>query len=325
MKLGSKMLLAITIATVCLLAVACGKEQNNASGISASQPASDTNQNAVILFQDAAIYVEKDDEMVYSSKAAIAENVQWLNETKIATRASDGKERNFAKIVSSDGKSYWIQDVFVADKAVPGIILGSDTVLYRKADLASPAGKVLPENTLIAVHPAGSTGVFSQISAYLPNDKALPVIQRLYVKNTQVSTETDEVRSLQLYSIALTQTNPVNKRELLSSALESGRRFTDLIQAAIDKLDGKSVSTDASTERSFADFSATGNINSDNVNVRDLPDEVNGKVVSTLSDSQYLVIEKRTNQQYTVEGVSDYWYFSQEENGWIFGGFINLK
>lgn len=318
--------IAACVALVSIGAVSCSRK--SAEGAEVAEGSSSTAANiksevvelkssGVILFDNAAVYEEKDGAMVYKTTANIGNVVRWKNTVKKATRKSDGQEREFAEI-EIDGATLWIQTPFIASEALPGVIIGEETVLYKKADAASPTGKTIATNTLVGVHPDSKAGNFIAISAYLDGDKA-PLVTRQFVKAENVITDANDVRALQLYTIAAAAKDPVIKKELLKSALEGNSRFSDLIQAELDKLTAPAdVAAPATTA-----FTGVFTVNDESVNVRDTPNAVSGAVIAQLAKGASVNVTEKTVESYTVDGQSAPWYKIAEPAGWVFGSFLS--
>jgi hypothetical protein len=66
---------------------------------------------------------------------------------------------------------------------------------------------------------------------------------------------------------------------------------------------------------------ATGSyiVNFDRVNVRDAPDEVNGKVVTQLQAGIVVEVLEATAQSYKIGGNTAPWYRIMDPEGWVFG------
>jgi len=311
-----------------LLFASC--QQSGTTGNSGSSNASKTVQglsldkSAVILFQGCALYTEKDGMMAYATTSNIAETVEWLADIKKALRSSDKAERSFAKIKNADGE-FWVQDVFVAAKAIPGVIIAADTVLYKKADVASPSGVIIPINTVVAVHDAQAPNGFTKISAYMPDNKKMPVVTELFVKKDTLVTNSSDIRGLQLWLVAREQKDLVIKKELLKSAMDTGSRFATEIQAELSLLDGTAaavVPAGSDATRSTEAFTQGFTVNDDNINVRSIPHEVNGTIVGTLSAGTTVDSSERTTETYTVAGFTKRWYRISQPDGWVFGAFL---
>jgi len=276
--------------------------------------------SAVALLQNVALNVETDQGMVAKASANIGDTLRWIGQTKKAMRASDKAERTFAKVATSDGKEYWIQDVLVGAKAQPAVIISPETVVYAKADVANPSGQIIPVDSIIALHPAGSVNGFVQISAYL--EKTNTVVQSLFVKQDAISTDAADVRGLQLFLIASETKGVVQKKELLKSALTTNSRYTARIQAALDSLNSGSVDADLTSN----EFSAQYPTNDADVNIRKAPD-TNSEVLGKLQKGVLVSIDRRTAIPLTVGSVNAYWYHVKSSEstpaGWVFGQFLD--
>jgi len=61
-----------------------------------------------------------------------------------------------------------------------------------------------------------------------------------------------------------------------------------------------------------------------NLNFRQKP--VDGAKIGQFSNGTHLSITKRTDEKYTVDGITDYWYYAESKNeshGWVFGGYLS--
>lgn len=270
----------------------------------------------VVLFNNAAVYEEKDGGMVYKSTVQIANIVKWKNQVKKAIRKSDSQEREFAQI-AIDKETLWIQTPFIAPQAIPGVVVGDETGLYKKADAATFSGRTIAKLTMIAVHPDSESGNFIAISAYVDGNKA-PVITRQFVKKENIDTDSGDVRGIQLFTIAMEAKDPVVRKELLKNALETNTRFSDLVQDELDNLNNASNAADPASVA----FSKIFIVNDDNVNVRDRPDQASGKVVTQLFRDTSVTATDKTTENFTIDGVTAPWYKLEEPKGWVFGSFL---
>ena len=60
-----------------------------------------------------------------------------------------------------------------------------------------------------------------------------------------------------------------------------------------------------------------------NLNFREKP--VDGTKIGQFSNGTLLIITKRTDEKYTIDGITDYWYYAESKNesrGWVFGGYL---
>ncbi len=205
--------------------IACSKESAGASnGIVKEHKKAE----AVILHKNTALYKEVDEVMkVQKNNANIADIVGWKNKVKEALRY-DNVKRNFA-LIDIDGEDYWVQTVFVASDAVPGVIIGNETILYSKPDITKATSSIIPEYSLVAVHPDTESEIFVSISAYVDGEKPYSVEQK-FIKKENVTIFYDDVQAMKLYTIANAAENEVVKRELLKNALELDSGFKYLIR-----------------------------------------------------------------------------------------------
>jgi hypothetical protein len=280
-------------------------EEDSGAGAAVKTPWS--GPNGVIL-ATAYLWELRGDGIMYSvNKVRYAgDAVGWKDETITAKRNTDNLEREFRRI-DSDGEDLWAQSYAAAGPAVPGIVLGENTLLYTRPDLAAPAsGWILsvPQYTLAAVFPEMDMEQFIGISAYVENTG---VADRQYVKRQNISTDPSDVKSMQLYQLALDTAIGVRKRELLNNALEISGSFSVLINKELHELEG------------VTGVSASFTVTEDNVNIRDRPD-TEGEKTGTLQKGETVAAFERTNAKWQAGGKTDYWYRTRE--GWVFGAYL---
>ena len=122
-------------------------------------------------------------------------------EVKEAVRLTDNEKRPFIHITFSE-KDYWAQDYSIAVNAVPGVIIGNKAWLYSKDTPADITEASVPVATVVGVSrdPADDSNPFSnhfkKISAYVNNR----LIEKKFVSSDDVSTASDDLIGIQLYS-----------------------------------------------------------------------------------------------------------------------------
>jgi hypothetical protein len=234
--------------------------------------------------------------------------VGWKDEYKEkVARKGYTDPRNFYR-VDLDGEDLWVQEYAIAGPgAVPGVIVGDDTVLYTRPDLTALASwglLSLPHYTIVAVFPEMDAEQFTGISAYLDNGGP---VKQLYVKRQNVTTDPSDVKAMQLYQLAMATTIGIRRRELLKNALEISSSFNFFISQAMEELEG------------YTSISERFAVTEDNVNIRDRPD-VDGEKTGSLSKDTVVTAQGRSNSRWQAAGKTDYWYLI--DNGWVFGAFL---
>jgi hypothetical protein len=208
-----------------------------------------------VILSRATLWRENDGLMTPASvQVNTADIIGWRNEVKTAVRSTDKASREYA-LIEVDGKDYWVQSVFVAGDAVPGVIIGEEAVRYARADVRSPNpnGLVIPIYSLVAVHTGQESDLFTGVSAYYLEGERAVLIKNEFIKKENVSTQKADVDGMQLYTLARDAKTDVAKRELLRSALDTGSRFHALIEAELYEEE-----TAQTRERPAADNRLTG-------------------------------------------------------------------
>ncbi|MDR1929787.1 MAG: SH3 domain-containing protein [Treponema sp.] len=250
-----------------------------------------------------------DDGLMYTANRVLnpGDTVGWKEETIRAKRKSDNVERDFYRI-DSDGEDLWVQSYAAAGPgAEPAVIIGENTVLYTRPDLAAPAsGSIIsiPQYTLAAVFPGMETDLFTCISAYIANTGT---VDKRYVKRQNISTDSGDVKSMQLYQLALATTIGLRRRELLNNAREISGSFGSLIGEALADLEG------------YTEIEESFEVSEDNVNIRDSAG-AEGEKTGVLKKGDKITARSRTNFKWQAGGKTDYWY--RIPKGWVFGAYL---
>jgi hypothetical protein len=120
-----------------------------------------------------------------------------------------------------------------------------------------------------------------------------------------------------LYTVAAATKNPDVKKNLLNVAATkyAGSVFIGKVQQALGITPVVAKETMAAAGTYTVDF--------DNVNVRDAPDEVNGKVLTQLDQGTVVEVTEVTSQSYTVAGKTAAWFKIADPEGWVFGASLS--
>jgi hypothetical protein len=236
------------------------------------------------------------------------DTVGWKDEELTTKHKSNNAERLFFR-VDSDGEDLWAQEYSIAGpNTVPGVVLGDNTMLYTRPDLAAPASTAplsLPQYTIVAVFPDMETDQFACVKTYLESINR--TVDRLYVKRQNLTLEPDDVKSMQLYQLALATTIGPRRKELLANAQEISGSFGSLIEEAMGDLEG------------YSEIRETFSVKEDNVNVRSRPD-TEGEKIGSFAKGAVVSVYGRTNVRWQAAGKTDFWYLTGD--GWVFGAFL---
>jgi hypothetical protein len=241
-----------------------------------------------------------------------ADVIGWKNEVKTAIRSTDKASREYAR-VELDGKDYWVQSAYAVGEAVPGVIIGEETVRYARADVRAPNpnGLIIPVYTLVAVHTAQESDLFTGVSAYLEGERTV-LIKNEFIKKENVSTQKADVTGMQLYTLAREAKTDVAKRELLRSALDTGSRFGSLVEAELYAAENSEEPVDP-YDIVVVRSGAT---------VYDKP-TIKSRSLDLVAVNNPVRVLARTIREDTLNsGDSARWYRIENPDGWIFGAYL---
>jgi hypothetical protein len=269
---------------------------------------------AVVLSR-AALWTEKEGVMHPATQAPKGDAVLWKNQVKEAPRSSDKAVREYA-LVEFDGKDYWIQSVFVAQDAVPGVITGDETVRYTRASLTAlhPQGLTIPKYLIVAVHSGREADGFIGISAWIEGERAVS-IKNEFVKKENLSARPQDVKAMQLYTLAAEAKTEVSKREFLRNALTMGSQFNDLIEEQLEGSEEAAIDTEDVQPYEIP-------VIRPGATVYDRP-TIKGQNVGLAPNDSFVTITARTVQEERLNsGDVARWYRIVEPSGWVFGSYL---
>lgn len=267
---------------------------------------------AYILRADTGFYEITDGEAKWKVSIALGDKVAFLNEKVKALYEKN--EYEFAKIRRDDGKEGFVLATQIATNGELAVITGEKRNVYKTAKNVDVTSFILPLRTIVVVFPSTTKDNFIAFSAYDPLRKIY--VKENFIKVTEYSSRVEDVQSAILLQTALATKDAVRKKALLDSALLDypGSVFLNEISSAAGQ----------SSAMTFQAASGTGTINDDNVNLRDLPDAVNGIVSGLLSKGTEVTLIEESVESYMINSQTAKWYhISSPSDGWVFGAFID--
>ncbi|MDR1625359.1 MAG: SH3 domain-containing protein [Spirochaetia bacterium] len=308
---------------ICVLISSCSNSGGGGPAPAAAPPApaaqvpAETPAASVpaVVLSRAALWTEKEGVMTPVTQATKGDTVIWKNEIKNAPRSSDKATREYAR-VEFDGKEYWIQSILAAADATPGVITGQETVRYTRASFTAlhPQGLTIPQYLIVAVHSGRDADGFVGISAWIEGERAL-TINNEFVKKENVSTRPEDVKAMQLYTLAGDAKTEVSKRELLRNALAMGSRFNDLIEERLN-----SAGEAALAAEDVPPYEVP--VIRPGATVYDTP-TIRGRNVGLAPNDSFVTVTARTVQEEKLNsGDTARWYKIAEPEGWVFGSYL---
>jgi hypothetical protein len=258
------------------------------------------------------------DKTKWAASMALGEKVV-IGQARRATFAGDGKVYNFMEIrrdSGGDGLAFASQ---IAESGSLAVVTDEKAVLYKSAKTIDATSIVLPRKTVAVCFPDTQSGGFVEIKAYDPEAQ---VTRQNFIRTSSISRDEADIQSSILLQTALPLKNEgaekIRRDVLLESALMDYP--SSAFRADIEALMGLNTKAIIKTEPADRRFMS---VNDDNVNVRDLPDPIAGKVIGQLNQHDEVTISEQTSATYTIEGQRARWYrITDPFNGWVFGGFL---
>jgi hypothetical protein len=271
-----------------------------------------------VVLSRAALWTEKEGVMNPVTQATKGDVVIWKNEVKEASRSSDKAVREYAR-VEFDGKDYWIQSVFVVQDALPGVITGQETVRYTRASFTAlhPQGLTIPQYLIVAVHSGSEAEGFIGVSAWIEGDRPV-TIKNEFIKKENISVRPEDVKAMQLYTLAADAKTEVSKREFLRNALAMGSQFSGLIEEELYGFEATAM--DATDIEDVPPYEIS--VIRPGATVYDMP-TIRGRNIGLAPKDSTVTVSGRTVQEERLNsGDAARWYRIEEPVGWVFGSYL---
>jgi hypothetical protein len=311
------------LAALCAVFVSCSKQpaqdgREMVPGGEALSGFSDTEwavpagaAKGVVLYQAGVFEIESGNQLKWVKSASAGDIVEWKDESQKLVYRND--ENDYSRVYA--GGDYWIYAGYVKGPAEPGVIIGSETMLYSRPEptgVITSGNNMIHENTVVAVHPDQSSD-FVKISAYYVNAGKYYRVTERYVKVENVSMDINDVKGIALYQLAMVTADARSKREFLNNALEFSDRYYDLVQRALVEIEyADKIETIPARDFTVAE---------DELSVYDRPDG-SGEWVDTVKYGAAVTALSRTKERSSLYGASGYWYKIAEPEGWVFGAYL---
>jgi hypothetical protein len=242
-----------------------------------------------------------------------------VGETRRATW--NGEVYDFFEIRTDSGREGLAFARQVAAGGNLAVVIDDRANLYRTAKSTDVTGDLISRKTVLVYFPETESGGYVEIKAY---DPVVEFYRQSFMRLSSLSRKESDIQSsihLQLAEPLKDDGNDKNRKEaLLGSALSD---YPDSVfYAEIYALRYPNATAAIRTESLGMLFMA---VNDNDVNVRDLPDSVVGKMISQLSNGDEVLVNEQTVNTSTIDGVSARWYHIIEPyDGWVFGAFLDF-
>jgi uncharacterized protein YgiM (DUF1202 family) len=203
------------------------------------------------------------------------------------------------------------------------VVVDEKANLFKSPKAIDVTGTILSRKTVVVYYPETESGGFVQIRAYDPiNQIYIRQDSNSFIRATSLSRKDSDIQSSILLQTAQPLGNTggekIRKDALLESALLD---YPDSVfSAEIMALVNPNTVSVVQTESAVRPFMS---VNDDNVNVRDLPDTVAGKIVGNLKNGDEVTVGEQTRVEFVIDGQNARWYrITEPVEGWVFGAFL---
>jgi hypothetical protein len=295
------------------LAMSCQKPPAPASTVGDAERTDAT--SGFVVFSGLGLATITDGKVKYIDSLTLGEKVALTGQA--TTAGATGSERSFVEVKRESGKTGWARTDYIISSSLLGVVTTDGVVIYNEPKNAAATARTVPKLTILALALDSAGQAFIKVTLVDPSSQVLA--KDVYLKNSGVSTRTDDVQSAILLQLAAASTKPAQKQAFLESAAKDypGSVFITQIEDTLTALTAPTPVRQ--TEKFFASMVSTA----DAVNVRDTPDENAGKVIGTLSSGQAVDVEEMTSESFTIKDQTAPWYKIKEPAGWVFGAFLS--
>jgi len=310
---------------ITLLIFSCNKKDGAKPSTEGGKAAGKSAENyGYVLRVNAAFYIienntgEETDKTKWAASMALGEKV-IVGKTRKATFTGDGKVYDFTEVRRDTGGKGLAFASQVADKGSLAVVTDEKTILFKSAKAVDATSTILSRKTVVVCFPETQSGGFIEIKAYDPEAQAY---RQNFIRTSSISRKEEDIQSSILLQTALPLKNEgadkIRRETLLESALLDypNSAFSADIQALVNPNTSAVIKTEPASRRYMS-------VNDNNVNVRDLPDPVAGRVTGQLSMDDEVTVKEQTATTYIIGGQNERWYhITDPVDGWVFGGYL---
>jgi hypothetical protein len=288
-----------------------------------------------VIMNSLALYQEQGGGLKFKESLALGDKVQVKG--RVQKMKLDGKDRELIRVQAPSGTEGFVRSAYVVQKAALAVVRADKAIVYAEPREVKITSKSISKQTIVAVLAEGSTPEFSRVVCY-DASKDSYFTDPVFVAAEDLSFADVDINATILFAAAAASKNQDIKSNLLKVIEKkySSTIFIDEIRAALSfKGDALGASGDASaptaqpvqaqaaSSKPTVPKSGKFTVNDDGVNVRDQPDEVNGRVIGELNAGTVVEVIEATARAYSVGGQTGLWYRLVDPAGWVFGLFLD--
>jgi hypothetical protein len=272
--------------------------------------------------------------VIDSDTGSEADKSRWAASLSLGERVITGENRratytngtvqDYVEIRRENGSEGLALAIQTAVGGRLAVVVDEKANLFKSPKAIDVTGTILSRRTVVVYYPETENSGFVQIRAYDPKTQIyIRQDTNSFIRATSLSRKDSDIQSSILMQTAEplgnTGAEKVRKDALLESALLD---YPDSVfSAEIMALANPNAVSVIKTETAASPFMIA---NDANVNVRDLPDPVAGKVIGRLSNGDEVTVSEQTAAEFVVDGQSARWYrITEPVEGWVFGAFLD--
>ena len=254
------------------------------------------------------------DKAKWAVSMALGEKVS-IGETRQATY--DGRVYDFVKVRRDDGREGLAFPTQIATGGELAVVVDDRGNLYTSPKAVDVTGIILPRKTIAVRFPETEREGYVEVRAY---DPAAQTYRQNYMRLASLSGKESDIQSSILLQTAEPLKNEGAEKNRRDALLEAALFYPDsAFSADINALVGPNavvIKTESVNQHLMT-------VIDDEVNIRDLPDPVAGRVIGQLNRNERVrVIEQTENQSNVGEEISRWYRITEPLEGWVFGVYL---
>jgi len=314
------------LALIALLTFSCQKNNGAKSSTEGGNQATlkSAENYGYVLRVNTAFYTlesntgEKTDKTKWVASMALGDKV-IVGKTRQATFSGDGKVYDFIEVRRDTGGEGLAFASQIAEGGSLAVVTDEKAILFKSAKAVDATSTILSRKTVVVCFPETQNGGFIEIKAYDPEAQAY---RQNFIRTSSISRKEDDIQASILLQTALPLKNEgsdkIRRDTLLEAALLDypNSVFSADINALVNPNAVAIIKTEPAARHSMS-------ANDDNVAVRDLPDQVAGRIIGRLDMDDEVTVKEQTTAIYTIGEQNNRWYhITYPIDGWVFGGYL---
>ena len=174
--------------------------------------------------------------LVASQAIPIGEKLSLTGQSDRFVQA--GKERDFMQVKRESGAEGWVRADFVVSRAILGVIVTDNAVIYSVPHNTAATTETIPVMTVVAIHADTGGMRFIRVTCY--DETAKAILRGVYLRNEGVSSSPDDVQGAILLKLAAASKSTRQQKAFLTSAIKDHPTsiFMPQLTAALAALTG---------------------------------------------------------------------------------------